>query len=203
MKLFKKILAMTTLLTLVLSAIPVNAATKKAVDFENGKLTGVSALLTDADSDQCKLSVKKFNGSKALFVDVKDSTKVPKIRIDVKKLVGGSNLAKVRAIKFKLTIVNPEKKAIGWNGGGIGANIGSDGKVWYQGSQWTLEEYKESSKSMEFKEAFVTGMGFTKNAKKSSFLFMKWASKDTTNDMYIDNIQFLDKNGKAIPIKTK
>lgn len=198
MKIFKKALVAATILTLVFSAVPANAATN-TIDFENGDMTGFSALLTDADSDQCELSVKDFDGSKALFIDVKDSTKAPKIKIDALALVGASNLDKIRTIKFHLTIVNPKGEKIAWNGGGLGALTGTDGSVWYQSAnQWELSNDEKDTGALDYSDTFAEGKGFTKDATVSAYLFMKWSGSE--NDMYIDNVQFLDADGNALAI---
>lgn len=200
MKLLQKVLAAALVLSLAFASIPASAATR-TITFENGKIPSGIFMKTDDGGDLSKLSVKKFNGSRQLYINVKDGVnKVPKLQINVGELVGAKNVDKVRTVKFDLIIVNPDKKELGWNGGGWGANIGKDASTWYQDPVgWVLEEYEKSKASLKYQVSFVKGMGYTKGVKDSSCLFMKWAGND--NDMYIDNIQFLDKKGKAISVK--
>lgn len=206
MKLFKKVLSVAAVLAFVITAIPAKAlAASDAVDFENGDFTGFTAVqpteTTDTDADKSVLSVVDYNGSKALFVDVQDSTKTPKVRIDAVALVGASNLDKVRAITMDVTCVNPDGEVAGWNGGGSGAGTGLDGSTWYQEpNQWTAEEYEKSEVTFTWTMKFVDGLGFTKDATSSFFMFMKWSG--STNDMYIDNVKFLDADGNPIALQT-
>lgn len=197
---FKKLLSVAAVLALVVTAVPANvkAATADVVDFENGDFTGISMMLTDADSDQSVLSVADLDGSKALLVDKQEAGKIAKVSIDALALVGASNLDKVRAITFDVTVVNPDGAALTWNGGGIGAKIGVDGSVWYQGGSWEVQDDENSSASTTFTEKFVDGMGFTKDATVSGYLFMNWSGN--LNDFYIDNVKFLDADGNALAL---
>ena len=199
MKLFKKVLAVTTLLTLAFSAVPASAATD-VIDFEDGNTAGFSSNKTPegkVDGDNFELSVVDYNGSKALFVDVQDETQVPKLAIDVPSLVGVDNLEKVRTVEFDLTIVNPSGEAAGWNGGSFGANIGADGSQWYDPIDWVIEEYEKAEVSQKATDTFVKGMGFTNGAAGSKYLFMKWAN---ANDFYVDNVRFLDADGNPVTL---
>lgn len=199
MKLFKKVLAVTTLLTLAFSAVPASAATD-VIDFEDGNTAGFSSNKTAdgaVDGDNFELSVVDYNGSKALFVDVQDETQVPKLAIDVPSLVGVDNLEKVRTIEFDLTIVNPSGDPVGWNGGSFGANIGADGSQWYDPIDWVIEEYEKAEISQKATDTFVKGMGFTNGVAASKYMFMKWAN---VNDFYVDNVRFLDADGNAIAL---
>lgn len=199
MKLFKKVLAVTAVLTLALSTVPVSAATTDVVDFENGDMTGFSLLLTDGDSDQAKISVKDLNGSKALFIDKQEAGKIAKVNIDAVALVGADNLDKINSVTFDVTVVSPDgSKLEAWNGGGIGAKIGADGSVWYQGGSWEASDAENPSVTINFKETFVKGMAFTKGASAGGYLFMNWSGN--LNDFYIDNVKFLDASGKALPL---
>lgn len=205
MKLLKKVLAATLVLSLTFACIPASAATTKVYNFENGKIPSGLHMRLDKGADKSKLSVKKFQGSKRLFIDVQNGTKdTPKLQFDVCKIVGAKNIDKIKSITFDVYVVSPNKKPIGWNGGGDGAcnaKNAKDKKAWYQDpTQWVQEGYKDSQTSAKFayKFAFVPKMGYTKGVKISTYLFMKWAGNE--NDMYIDNIKILDANGKAFAL---
>lgn len=205
MKLFKKVLSVAAALALVVTAVPANVkAATDVLDFEDGNTTGIFANLQSdgvtIDGDAFLMSVVDYNGSKALFIDVQDVANVPKVAFDVCAFVGASNIDKIATIEFDLTLVNPTGEAAGWNGGSFGANIGADGSQWYDPADWTVEEYeKDTTATTKMSDTFVTGMGFTKDAAGSKYLFMKWAN---ANDMYIDNVKFLDADGNALAIQT-
>lgn len=136
---------------------------------------------------------------KALFIDKQAADKIAKVMIDAKTLVGASNLDQVRGVTFDVTVVSPDgSKLEAWNGGGIGAKIGADGSIWYQGGSWEASDKDNSSVTVNFKESFVKGMGFTKDASASGYLFMNWSGN--LNDFYIDNVQFLDADGNALTL---
>ncbi len=201
MKLLKKILAVTTVLALAYSVVPVSAATD-VIDFEDGNFAGFDTNKTKdgaVDGDAFVLSVVDYNGSKALLVDVQDETAVPKLAIDIPALVGAENLEKVRTVEFDLTIVNPNGEPVGWNGGSFGANIGADGTQWYDPIDWVIEEYEKAEISQKATDTFVKGMGFTNGVAESQYVFMKWAN---VNDMYVDNVRFLDADGNPIALAT-
>jgi len=200
MKLFKKILSVVAVLALVITAVPAKAkAATDAIDFEDGNVPSTIFMKANDGGDMSKLSIKDFNGSKALFVEIQDATLVPKVQMDVMALVGASNLDKVRAITFDLAVESPTGDILSWNGGSGGANITADGSVWYAGADWTIQDDKNSvSEVTKYLFKFVDGMGYTKDATASSYLFMKWAG---ANNMYIDNIQFLDADGNALAIQ--
>jgi hypothetical protein len=199
MKLFKKVLSVAAALALVVTAVPANAkAATDAVDFEDGNVPSAISMKVDDGGDVSLLSVADINGSKALFVDVQDAALVPKVAIDISALVGSSNIDKVRTIQFDFTIVNPSGEAVGWNGGSFGANIGADGSQWYDPADWTIQDDDNAqTETQKMSDTFVPGMGFTKDAPGSGYLFMKWAG---SNDFYIDNLQFLDEAGNPLAL---
>ncbi len=201
MKLFKKVLSVAAAIALVVTAVPANAkAATDVVDFENGDLTGFEMLLTDADSDQSPLSVAEYNGSKALFVDKQDAGKIAKLQIDALALVGASNLDKIKSISFDVFVINPDGEVLNWNGGGIGAKIGPEGIIWYQGGSWEINDAENSEGTTTFTETFVDTMGFTKDATASGYLFMNWSGN--LNDFYLDNVKFLDVDGNPLEVAT-
>lgn len=199
MKLFKKVLSLTAVLSLVLAAVPVSAATD-AVDFEDGNFSAFT-IQTKADGsidgDPALLSIVDFNGSKALFID-SQAKGTPKIKIDMTALVGASNLDKVKTVSIDLVITQPDAAAVPWQGGAIGSNQGADGNTWYQGTEWTVQDdLKGTSDVTTITTTFGDGFGFV-NDTPASYLFMNWGNSGS--DMYVDNIKFLDADGNAVAI---
>jgi|GEM_PF-4875497 LPXTG-motif cell wall-anchored protein len=136
---------------------------------------------------------------KALFIDKQDGGMIAKVLISAIDLVGASNLDQIRAITLDVTVASPDgSKLEAWNGGGIGAKIGEDGLVWYQGGSWEASDAENSTATVTFKETFVDGMGFTKDATGGAYLFMNWSGN--LNDFYIDNVQLLDADGNALTL---
>lgn len=202
MKLFKKVLVLVAVLSLV--GIPVSAsAATDVVDFEDGTYAGFSMKADEDGCDASIMSVVDFNGSKALLVDVQDATMIPKLLISVSDLFDASALNTISTIEFDLTIVNQDGIAPGWNGGAIGSSgkdaANADAPLWSQ-SDWTLEEYTNTSTATtKMTRTFLMDTQKFVNDTTASYLFMKWAG--TTSDMYIDNVRFLDAAGVAVALK--
>lgn len=208
MKLFRKVLSVVAVLSLVVMAIPARAkAAADVVDFEDGNMAGF-AVNTGADGsvdgDPFLMSVVDYNGSKMLKID-NQTGNIPKLVIDVIALVGGDNIDKIRKVDMDLIAVNPDStKTTNWCGGGIGANYGPDGKTWYQDDtqQYSANDNGTSiSDTMKPGLAFIDGFGFTNNAAGSKFLLQFWGN-DKTCDLYIDNVTFYDADGNKIPLAT-
>lgn len=209
MKLFKKVLSVTAALALVVTAVPANAkAASDVVDFENGSMVGFGYNYASdgvtVDGAEIDMSIVEYNGSKQLLVDIVNDDAIPKIAIDVAKLVGGDNISKIRKVEMDLTFVNPKEDGItDWVGGGIGANYGADGSKWYQndveqfsGGDWEKNYTEPIKATLTFIDDIFA---FTDNAPGSKYLLQYWGN-DKSNLMYIDNVKFLDADGNALPI---
>ena len=196
MKLFMKTCAAVIFL---LSAVPVSAyAASTVVDFENGDYSAF--YMKEKDGDPSLLSVVEYNGSKALFIDTQENG-TPKVIIDVKKLVGEDQLEQVRTISMDLVIVQPDGDVPGWNGGAVGSSQGENAQLWYQGTEWIIEEYINNATPVTtISTTFEDGYGFL-NHTEAYYLFMNWSHNGT--DMYIDNVTFYDGEGNAIPVLTE
>ena len=199
MKLLKKVLSLTAVLSLVLAAVPVSAATD-AVDFEDGNFSAFTVAVKadgSVDGDPALLSVVDFNGSKALFID-SQAKGTPKIKFDMTSLVGASNLDKVKTVSIDLVITQPDAVAVPWQGGAIGATQGADGNTWYQGIEWSLQDdLKGTSDVKTITTTFGDGFGFV-NDTPATYLLMNWGNSGS--DMYIDNVKFLDAEGNAVAL---
>ena len=170
------------------------------IDFEdeNYAMLGVSTATGDADASE--LSVVDYNGSKALRVDAK--AKTPYIALNVEGLLG-ENLEKVASITFD-----------------VGVELGSDGKFYAAsgkvytvtgteatktGYDWSvyLKAKNPKTAKVTLKDVFFTnGQGEYLLISKEGDAFVdsgKFAGEEP-RDFYLDNIQFLDANGEALPL---
>jgi LPXTG-motif cell wall-anchored protein len=209
MKLFKKVLSVVAVLALVVSAVPANAkAATDVIDFEDGSSTGFGYHYTSdgvtRDGDPFEMSVEEYDGSMQLKIATTTAA-IPKVVIDVITLVGGDNIDKIKKVDMDLTFVNPDSsKVADWVGGGIGANYGPDGALWYQND---AEQYSGGDWENPFTApikaqlTFLDGFAFTNNASGSKFLLQYWGN-DKTNYMYIDNVTFYDADGNKLAIQT-
>jgi LPXTG-motif cell wall-anchored protein len=201
MKLFKKVLAATTVLTLAFSAVPVSAATD-VIDFEDGNVPAsiIMATVNDdgvtPDGDPAILSVVDFQGSKMLKIDTQENG-TPKVKFLLASLVGEDNVANVGGIEYDLYIEQPSGEVAGWNGGTIGAGPWAAGGAWYNGVGFTIEDYENATTAVNhLKETINAGLGFADST--GFFMFMNWANNGT--DDYIDNVKILDKDGNAMEL---
>ncbi|MBH1940225.1 hypothetical protein I5677_04855 [Mobilitalea sibirica] len=200
MKHLKRIMTIIVALTIVALMIPISAmAATDTVDFEDGNYDAFF-LRMDSDSDNSILSVVELNGSKALKVDVQDANKTPKIQIQVSDLVNSKKLDQIETIELDLVIENPENSPVGENYGGIG-NFGEGHYPnWSQGEDWSIIDSEKSISSVtKLSRTFSKASEKFRNNVKSSYVLMKWMGN--TNDMYIDNVRFLDKDGNPIELK--
>lgn len=170
------------------------------IDFEdeNYAMLGVSTATGDADASE--LSVVDYNGSKALRIDAK--AKTPYIALNVEGLLG-ENLEKVASITFD-----------------VGVELGSDGKFYAAsgkvytvtgteatktGYDWSvyLKAKNPKTAKVTLKDVFFTnGQGEYLLISKEGDAFIdsdKFPGEEP-RDFYLDNIQFLDANGEALPL---
>ncbi len=201
MKIFRCIITLVIALAIIVTAKPNKAyAGTDTVDFENGNFDAF-VLRIDPDTDISVLSVVDFNGSKALKVDVQDASKTPKIQINVSDLVDPLKLDAIQSIEFDLVIENPDGNPIGINNGGIGNEGEHHSPLWSQGEDWSIQDDNHSvSQVTKISRSFKNGSEKFINGKKSVYVFMKWSGN--ANDMYIDNLRFLDADGNPITLST-
>lgn len=182
--------------------------TGMGIDFEDSKFDFIMMDTAPGDADGSELSIVDFNGSKALKVDVVEGG-VPYVGIDVASLVG-DRITDVRTIKLEA--------GIEYSDGVFGAVSGyfyaysGEGRTETQ-NPWSiyLEENNPTilSSTLEGDAEY-----FVKDAKNFFVFALKTdARKETAKakgsdgvkeagDLYIDNIVFLDADGKEIPVDT-
>ncbi len=172
----------------------------KVIDFEDGNAAFLGMSTATADADASVLEVVDYNGSKALHVDVK--AKTPYLAFNMDGLLG-DNLDKVRSMSFD-----------------VGVELGSDGKFYAAsgkvytitgadqtktGYDWSvyLKAKNPKAAKVTLKDVFFTNgqgdyMMITKEA--DAFIDSDKFPGEEPRDLYIDNIQFFDENGEALPL---
>lgn len=220
----KKTLAAIAAAAMTLSAFAtsVSAAEAKTLDFENGTC-GVIGNKADevasgaaADAD---ISIVDYNGSKMLKVSPKspkgaDGTYlVPKIEFDL-DMLAGANIVNVRKITFDFIVEATEVNeangagedgtivlAPNWCGGGGGFNVGADGSVWAGTAEWSVQTDDAAATPVQKYEGKLLkpSDAFDAACTGSKFLFMHWGYANARN-IYIDNVQLLDKDGNAVAL---
>lgn len=203
MKKIKLLTAGIAALTTV-TAASVSAYAADVVDFEDGKYSFVS-MKTDDGGDPSTLSVVDFGGSKQLKVDVSDCANVPKVYFDLNAMLNSDDFDKVKIIEMDVTFESKDGvTAPGWAGGAIGTQ-GGEAKTpdWGQ-TAWECGEYDKAvsdpvtiqRKFLLYSERLVNGTEGT------HMILMRWGAEVDYN-MYVDNIRFLDADGKAISVELK
>ena len=189
------------------SAVAEGAA---SVDFEDGDCSFVYMNVDDAGSDESVLSVADYEGSKQLKIDVKDSTKVPKVWFDLYKIMPKDSVPSIASMEFDLTIVPKDSsKQLGWMGGAVGAagSYGTQKNPAWSSGDWTCDDnnlYVDGGVAkVHVKRTFLlkATQGFTAKSESPFFGFMTWANQNGTEyEMYVDNMVFSDDAGKAITL---
>ncbi len=198
----KKVLSWLLMAVMLLSCAALAEETVAAtvIDFEDGNFAMLGMNTASGDADASVLTVEDYNGSKALHVDVK--AKVPYVALNVEGLLG-DNLEKVRSISFD-----------------VGVELGSDGKFYAAsgkvytltdagetkvGYDWSVYLERKNPKTAKVTLAdvfFTNGAGDTLMITKESDAFVdsdKFPGEEP-RDIWIDNIQFLDETGAALPL---
>ncbi len=186
------------------SAVSAGAYAADVVDFEDGKYSFVS-MKTDDGGDPSTLSVVDFGGSKQLKVDVTDCANVPKVYFDLNSMLNSDDFEKVKVIEMDVTFESKDGvTAPGWAGGAIGTQGGEAKTPAWAQTAWECGEYDKAvsdpitiqRKFLLYSERLVNGTEGT------HMILMRWGSEVDYN-MYVDNIKFLDADGKAIPLELK
>ena len=195
---------------------PVDCDDPNAITFDDGDFSFASVNEDDVDSAKGTLEIAEVEGNKMLrFKDsgtnFADGT-VQKIKIDAVKLLSPENLAKVRSIELDVyadaTAEDYENedgeklKAPGWIGGGGGANVAGD--KWCEFKEWSGGEYNfemSGASHVTFKFLLAdSGECWDESMDEAVMQIMRWGAQNEGN-MYIDNIVFLDSDGKSLPIE--
>ena len=202
----KKIRLITAVITAFSAVMTFSAAASAAdvIDFENEKYSFVS-MKTDDGGDPSVLSVVDFNGSKQLKVDVTDCKNVPKVCFDINSILKKRDFEKVKTIEMDITIESKDGTTPpGWAGGAVGTQGGdADSPAWSQ-TPWEIEENTKAvteqtticKKFLLYSDRLVNGTPNTQ------MLLMRWGAEVDYN-MYVDNIRFLDSDGKALKLSIR
>lgn len=181
-------------------AVSAGAYAQTVVDFEDGNYSFVS-MKTDDGGDDSKLSVTDFNGSKQLKVDVTDCANVPKVAFDINSILDENDFDKVKTIEMEITFESKEKTTPpGWAGGAVGTQGGENSPAWAQTS-WEGGEYENPvSEPITVQRKFLlSSEKFVNGTENTQMLLMRWGA-DVNYNMYVDNIRFLDDEGKEIKL---
>lgn len=186
------------------TAVSAGAYAADVVDFEDGKYSFAS-MKTDDGGDPSTLSVVDFGGSKQLKVDVTDCANVPKVYFDLNSMLNPDDFDKVKTIEMDVTFESKDGTTPpGWAGGAIGTQGGEAKTPGWAQTAWECGEYDKAvsdpvtiqRKFLLYSERLVNGTEGT------HMILMRWGSEVDYN-MYVDNIKFLDADGKAIPLDIK
>ncbi len=167
-----------------------------SIDFEDGNAGFVALFEGKANADASTLEVVDYNGSKALKV-TNGSGKVPYVAIDVVSLLG-ENAANVASVEMLMGLESPvdefyacSGKFLTWDGG----------KLTTYTHEWSVYLEKKNPRYCAFKLDTANGESFTTEA--GVFIVTLETDNAATaglgnNNFYIDDIRFLDKDGKLI-----
>lgn len=196
-KVLSWLLTMAIMVSMVSFAIAEGDAAVSVLDFEDGNFAFLGLSMAKGNADKATLSVVDFNGSKALKVE--GTGKVPYVAFNVDGLLG-ENITKLASVTFD-----------------VGVDAGSDGKFYvvsgktyaYAGAElnessddWSVYLARSNPKGAKavLDESFIAGAG--------NHIVI---SKETDNAQtklgtpvafYIDNIRFLDADGKELALDT-
>lgn len=171
-----------------------------SVNFEDGNAGFISLYEGKANADASTLEVVEHNGSKVLKV-TNANGKVPYVAIDVVSLLG-DNAANVASVEMLLELDSPvdtfyacSGKFITWDGG----------KLTTYTHDWSVYLEKYNPRYCSFELDTDSGEAYTADA---SVLIVTLETDNAAtarlgnNTLYIDDIRFLDKDGKLITADT-
>ena len=182
------------------------------IDFEDGDFSFVYINNDDpgkdsGGSDDSKLSVEDYDGSKQLKVDVQKCGNVPKVWFDMDSIMPRESSIKVKQVDFDVTFVPKDStKQLGWMGGAVGVAGGFDVNLpgkgqknpsWSDGAWDCADEnlYVDGgiAKAHITRKMLLPTQQWSEKSVNPFFGFMTWANQnDCEYVMYIDNITFSD-----------
>ena len=182
------------------------------IDFEDGDFSFVYINNDEpgkdsGGSDDSKLSVEEYEGSKQLKVDVQKCGNVPKVWFDMDKIMPRASSITVKQIDFDVTFVPKDStKQLGWMGGAVGVAGGFDMNLpgkgqknpsWSDGSWDCADEnlYVDGgiAKAHITRKMLLPTQQWSEKSVNPFFGFMTWANQnDCEYVIYIDNITFSD-----------
>ncbi len=174
-----------------------DAAAVTVLDFEDGNSAFLGLSMAKGNADKATLSVTDFNGSKALKVE--GTGKVPYVAFNVDGLLG-ENITKLASVTFD----------VGVDAGADGKFYAVSGKIYaYAGAElnetsddWSvyLKRSNPKTASATLDESFIAGAG--NNIVISKETDNAQTKLGTPVAFYLDNIRFLDAEGKELPLDT-
>ena len=182
------------------------------IDFEDGDYSFVYINNDEpgkdsGGSDDSKLSVEEYEGSKQLKVDVQKCGNVPKVWFDMDKIMPRASSITVKQIDFDVTFVPKDStKQLGWMGGSVGVAGGFDMNLpgkgqknpsWSDGSWDCADEnlYVDGgvAKAHITRKMLLPTQQWSEKSVNPFFGFMTWANQnDCEYVIYIDNVTFSD-----------
>ena len=198
----KKVLSWILMAAMLLScaAFAEEAPAATVIDFEDGNYAMLGISTATGDADASVLSVEDYKDGKALRVDVK--AKNPYVSINVEGLLG-ENLEKVRSVSFDVGVeLGSDGKFYAASGKVYTVTNGGDTKMGYDWSVYLKAKNPKTAK-VTLKDVFFTnGQGDTLLITKEADAFIdsdKFPGEEP-RDIFLDNIQFLDETGVALPL---
>jgi hypothetical protein len=199
----KWLLALLMMAALLLTCVAGSLAEgtdKTVIDFEDGVYAFLGMDQSKGNADDSVLDLVDYNGSKALKVDVQKKT--PYIAFALDGLLG-ENIAKVHTITMDVGIDLGDGKFYACSGR-IYAYSGEELNETYD--EWAVYMENKNPKTitaiLDAGEEFIAGAGNSiVLSKETDNYATKTGGKPLT--MYLDNIRFLDSDGKALQVDTQ
>jgi len=176
---------------------PTNTTVEGAsIDFEDGKSAFVMMSTKPRKADDSTLSVKDFNGSKALFVENHTGGELY-IGIDVDALLG-DKVTEVRSIQMDIGTEYADG-TFSASAGNLYAYTGADLKE-NKLAGWSVYMANKNPKTATFAMEDADGNPISFTAGNNNYIVL--VKDDDTgavaSSMYLDNIAFIDANGSVI-----
>ncbi len=175
---------------------PTPVAVDPSVDFEDGKMDFVAVYKNFATADASGLEIADFNGSKALKVTKASENLTPLIAFDVYSLLG-EKAADVASIKLQLgtsyadgTFNAVSGRVLFWTDSNVSKMAGANWAVY-------IANKNPYNQTVNIPEGVTLGA----DAPVMLVYFKEdngFSDGHGSATLYIDNIAFLDKNGKTI-----
>lgn len=215
----KKLLAAAASVAVAASAMSAFSASTYAIgsdkiDFEDGD---ISFIYLNTDADACVkdgLSVTDHNGSKQLTLPVANG-EWPKIWFDMDSIMPRESATQVVTVTMDIQAAPETPDAtINWKGGALGAAGGFDRENmtgegfqvnpdWSQGTQFEISAYNPGEESEVAKAELKFLLPTSRYSLEGTNPFLGvqvWQATDNGYILYIDNVEFLDKDGNPIPL---
>ncbi len=197
-----------------------------AITFDTPSLYGFHAMGGGGDEADVELQLVNLDGDTKLRVRPvrEDATKdygVPKIVVELPALLGLENVGNIGHISVDFTCVardewqnddGSKSLVVGNFLGALAGNIASEKGVddegnlvqntWANHMEFAFDDwvnYAHSWRAETKIPAALPANGYAANDEGTSLVIMRWGQKNSV-DFYIDNVSFLDKDGKPIPI---